>query len=67
MLIPALLKTTPWHVLNRILAGQAVGKSYPGILFLEKLHINNHEPLAISASSQFLVKALLKITLLSGK
>lgn len=54
---------TPWHVLNRFLAGQVivVGKSCPGNFFLEKLHINNHEPLGISSFSQFLVKALLKV------
>lgn len=43
-----------------------VGKSCPENFFLEKIHINNHEPLAISVFSQFLVKALLKV-FLSGE
>lgn len=43
------------------------GKSCPVNFFLEKLHVSDHEPLAISVFSQFLVKALLKVVHLIGK
>lgn len=42
-------------------------KTCPGNFSFEKLRINNYEPLAISVYSQFLVKALLKVIVLSGE